>query len=230
MDTRVNIPGEVKRPDENWEVMHTLPDSWIQLLEIFSDDESLKREKSHQRRLKQRQRRQAKNNVIIKETWATTVHLSWEVKIETVKNRIKEHMKAYPETSKGFYARFIDYDGEDEWYIVLPCNIDDKNCISINWLYYKIYPFWNDSKKLVKLIAKELSEALKGDMDDENVAKTINEQIIDVLKFSPLDEEWVRKFKDDIIDILLKDPKLLNGFWKKKYIVLDYINKAFNNI
>ena len=67
-------------------------------------------------------------------------------------------------------------------------------------------------------------------MDDDEVTEIINKKIFKIIMLLPLDEEWIIELKNDLVDILLKDPKFLNKFWKKKYFVLDCINKAFSNI
>ena len=237
MNKLVSAPNEVEwpnekefeRPDENEEVIHTLPDHSNDILRTLWYKNLNDREKSHKRRLRQRERRLANVKMKMKDT-DVTVHLSWEININSVKNRMKEHMEAYPTTADGFYARFIDYTEEEIWYIVVPCDKRERNSIDINWSYYKIYPFWKHPNKLVKIFAKDLLEILLWDMDDDEVTEIINKKIFKIIMLLPLDEEWIIELKDDLVDILLKDPKFLNKFWKKKYFVLDCINKAFSNI
>ena len=237
MNKLVSAPNEVEwpnekefeRPDENEEVIYTLPDHSNDILRTLWYKNLNDREKSHKRRLRQRERRLANVKKKMKDT-DVTVHLSWEININSVKNRMKEHMEAYPTTADGFYARFIDHTDEDTWYIVVPCNKNEKNNIHINWLYYKIYPFWDHSNKFINILAKELADVLNWDMSEEKATETINEKIIDVLKISPLDAKWIKKYKNELVNFLLQDPKLLNTFWDKKYLIYDYINKAFSNI
>lgn len=229
MNTKVNVPIEIIDPNENEEVLHDLPDYRELIHETLLNDKSMKRAKSYKRRLRQKQRRQEKIKMKMKET-NITVHLSWDINKDSVKNRMKEHMEAYPETAKGFYARFIDYTDEDTWYIVVPCHKNESNNIDINWLYYKIYPFWDHLNKFIKIFAKDICDILNWDTAEDKKIETINKRIKDILQFSPLDEKWIEKFKDNLVDMLLRNPKLLNSFWKKKYIILDCINNAFRDI
>lgn len=218
-------PIEVPNPKEDDEVLHTLPDSSKDIFHLFWDKSNKDTKNSSQ----QNENGPVKVKVNIEEQ-KHTVYLSGEVNIDSVKNRMKEHMEAYPETAKGFYARFIDYTDEDTWYIVVPCHKNESNNIDINWLYYKIYPFWDHLNKFIKIFAKDICDILNWDTAEDKKIETINKRIKDILQFSPLDEKWIEKFKDNLVDMLLRNPKLLNSFWKQKYIILDCINNAFRDI
>lgn len=67
-----------------------------------------------------------------------TVSLSWKRNLKLVTNWMRKHMEAYPETVNGFFVRFID--DESEWYLVLPCD-DNEKWEKINWVNYKILPY-----------------------------------------------------------------------------------------
>ena len=220
------LPAEVPTPDENIKNdghLRALPGATESVLKLFSD-ESNKDTKNWFRKNKNRALKVEMNT----ENQKRTVYLSGEINIDSVKNRMEEHMEAYPEeTAAGFYARFIDYTQENTWYLVLPCGKNEKNSVIINWLPYKLYPFWDHSKNFVNLFANELSEILVWDMSEENAVESIYEKMIKILELSPLDEKWIIKFKNKLIDILLKDPKILNKFWKNKYVIFDWINNAF---
>lgn len=220
----VKTPIDVPKPNENEEVHHVLPGYDEEMFKLFWDEAN----NDTNIWLWQDEKR-LKVNVKIKDE-KVTVHLSGEINIDSVKNWMKEHMEAYPETAAGFYARFIDHTEEDTWYIVLPCDKNKSNSIDINWLYYKIYPFWDHSNKFVNTLGKELSNALTWNMSEDEVRKTIKKEIIDVIKLSPLDAKWIIKLKNELIDFLLHDTKLLTTFWDKKNQVYHYINNAFVDI
>ena len=218
MNTIVNIPPEVVQPDENAEVVHTLPDrNWVEVERYGENTDSIQALKDIVW--------SALTNALTKDP-DVTVHLSWDIDINSVKNWMKEHMEAYPTTADGFYARFIDYDEENKWYIVLPCNKREANSIKVNWIYYKIYPFRDNYEELFKNIKKELTETLSWHVDVKYIVESIKKKLLEVFRVLPLDKDWIIKFKDELIDYLLKDPTFINKFWKRKYIVLEYLNNV----
>lgn len=68
-----------------------------------------------------------------------TLSLQWKRNFEAVIDRMKNHMKAYPETHKGFFAEFLDDKG-NRWYNVELWKKGERWVEEIDWVYYRITP------------------------------------------------------------------------------------------
>lgn len=76
----------------------------------------------------------------IKDDYAKpTLSLQWEIDFDALMDWMRNHMKAYPETQRGFYAEFLD-DKQNRWYNVELWNEWERGVEEFDWRYYRITP------------------------------------------------------------------------------------------